>query len=159
MPARDDTFFYSSIKQQWKSITSIESVHPVDWLNVNHIGKATYFTSSYAVHRLKIIFPLSGLIRGNYGFITQIVLNFSTIGKAAIASVELYEGKYLQWINRRLALHGDHRFTLPSDHFWEIDPGLPFTDNLRLELVVSFGAPNIEIPEFCFYAAHVRLAF
>ena len=158
MTAQNELIHCSPIKQQWMSKTRIEREKPVDWLNVKHIGKATHFTSGYASHRFKINFPISRLLIGNYGFLTQIMLNCSTIGKAAITAVELHEGNYLLWKNDDLMLRGDHLFTLPSDNFWEIDPGLPFTDDLRLELVASFGAPGIAVPEFCFHAAHVRFA-
>ena len=158
MSARNDTILYSPIKQRWIGETRIERENPVDWLNVKHIGKTTRFTSSHASHRFKINFPISKLLVGNYGFLTQIMLHYSTIGRAAITAVELYEGKYVLWINEDLMLQGNHIFTLPSNNYWEIDPGLPFTDDLRLELVVSFGSPRITVPEFCFYAAHVRFA-
>jgi hypothetical protein len=157
--AGNDPVPCSPVKQQVMSKMSIEMKNPVDWLNVKHTGRATHFTSGYDAHRFKINFPFAGILSGNNGFLTQVALHFSTIGQAAITAVELYEGKYLLWANDGHWFHGDHTFTLPSGNGRDIDPELSFTNDLRLELVVSFGAPNHEVPEFVFHAAQVRFAY
>jgi hypothetical protein len=150
IPGQYAPFKIIKAKEQWINATRIKPLASVDWLTAVYYGNTTEFTASFAVHKFEIKLPFSYLTNERHAFLTRVALDVSLVGDAALTAVELFEGKHLLWADTNSARRGGRLIRQPSDRFWKIRPEALVTDDLRLQLAVFFGAPNVTVPQFHF---------
>lgn len=145
--------------KKWVSETRIEPLDPTRQLNWHCRGNDTHFRSGYSSHWFKIMFPAAEAFDGEQNSLSHMVLNFSTIGDTELSGMELYDGPNLLWKSGECNLRGNYRYSTGEENSRRFDPPLVINHDLFLTIGVTFGAPDIHVPEFIFYGARVLFGF
>lgn len=141
--------------KKWVSETRIEPLDPTRQLSWHCRGSETHFRGGHSSHWFKIMLPVTEPFNEEHDSLSRVVMNFMTIGNAELCGMEIYDGPAMLWKTGDCRLQGNNRYSIGPENSWHFDPTLIINHDLFLTIGVTFGTPDIRVPEFIFYGARV----